>query len=258
MKEFSYEPKIGGSEQEGSVVHGAHHRAPPSTFSTLFIVFGSHRIGRDLSLSFMEVGTVLLHYSGVKPEPSWPEATAGVAVHQGADIFWALLFWGAAARWTWRLPPAGLLAIAPFWAIATSAAEYYSILPWLQPLLIMQTPYWIALGVHMASAAAYPLFYWVRKWVLPYYPPNYAGFGRRIGVVLASVLVSLVSVEVLCGLRLEPYFPLLGGAQARAFDQSFERSMTVHHVLGVELAQLAATKAERDELRMLGRLMFAE
>ena len=72
-----------------------------STFSTLFVIFGSHRIGRDLSLSFMEVGTVLLRYSGIKPEPSWPEVTAGVAVHQGADILWALLFWGAAARWTW-------------------------------------------------------------------------------------------------------------------------------------------------------------
>jgi uncharacterized protein (DUF305 family) len=76
--------------------------------------------------------------------------------------------------------------------------------------------------------------------------------------VLAGVLVLLVSVEALFGLRLEPYVSLLGGAQARAFDQSFERSMTAHHVLGVELAQLAATKAEREELRMLGRLMVAE
>jgi hypothetical protein len=112
-----------------------------STFSALLIVFGSHRIGRDLSLSFMEVGTVLLRYSGVQMEPSWREVLAGVAVHQRADIFWALVFWGLAARWTWQLHPTQLLAIAPLWAIATSAAEYYATLPWLQPLLIMQCPY---------------------------------------------------------------------------------------------------------------------
>lgn len=46
----------------------------------------------------MEVGTVLLRYSGVQMEPSWREVLAGVAVHQGADIFWALVFWGLAAR----------------------------------------------------------------------------------------------------------------------------------------------------------------
>jgi len=32
-----------------------------------------------------------------------------------------------------------LLAVAPVWAVATSAAEHYLILPWRQPLLIMQT-----------------------------------------------------------------------------------------------------------------------
>ena len=111
-----------------------------STFSTLVIVFGAHRIGRGVSLSMMEVGTVLLGYSGVQTEPGGREVAAGILVHQSADIFWAVLFFGLGLRWTLRMRPITVLTLAPFWAAATAAAEYWLLLPWLQPLLRMQTP----------------------------------------------------------------------------------------------------------------------
>jgi uncharacterized protein (DUF305 family) len=44
----------------------------------------------------------------------------------------------------------------------------------------------------------------------------------------------------------------------RAYDHSFMRRMTAHHQIGIQLAQLAAEKAEHEELRVLGRLMVAE
>jgi hypothetical protein len=200
-----------------------------STFSTLFIVFGSHRIGRDLSLSFMEVGTVLLRYSGVKPEPSWPEVTAGVAVYQGADIFWALLFWGAAARWTWRLPPAGLLAIAPFWAIATSAAEYYAILPWLQPLLIMLGRLMIA----EQQAEIESQKRWWTSWFggeLP--PPTPEEQATMLGMPPPGTLEQLATLS------------------GPAFERRFLDVMIVHHEGAIEMANEAWARAADPRLRL--------
>lgn len=131
-----------------------------STFSTLIIVFGSHRIGRGVALSFMEVGTVLLRDKAVTSDPEWLGVLSGIIVHQSADIFWAVVFWGLLARFTWDLSPRVLLALAVPWALATVSLEYFVFLPLNQPLLPMQTPFWTAAAVHVSSAAAYPVFYW--------------------------------------------------------------------------------------------------
>jgi len=124
-----------------------------SSFSTLFVLLVGDRIGRDVALSWMEVGLVVLRDSGAVAEPGVREVVVGIAVHQAADFSWAFLFFGVLAPFTWRFHPAQLLAIAPLWALTTAAVEYWLILPWLQPLLIMQTPFWIAAAVHLSSAA---------------------------------------------------------------------------------------------------------
>lgn len=83
--------------------------------------------------------------------PSSPRSTLG----------WALVFFGLRGPWTLRLRPAALLAVAPLWALATAAAEYWLILRRLQPLLREQTPYWVGLAVHVASALAYTVSFWL-------------------------------------------------------------------------------------------------
>jgi hypothetical protein len=40
--------------------------------------------------------------------------------------------------------------------------EYYLILPKLQPLVVMQVPFWTALGVHVTSGLLYPFYPQVR------------------------------------------------------------------------------------------------
>jgi len=65
---------------------------------------------------------------------------AGLAVHQGADVAWATL-WGRLAA---GLPAhtrqrAAVAAWLP-WAAATAWVEYTLMLPWLQPLVRMNTP----------------------------------------------------------------------------------------------------------------------
>jgi len=87
-------------------------------------------------------------------------------VHQFADIFWAVVFFGLMARWTRRIRPVHLLIVAPFRVVASSFTEYYLILPWFQPLLRIQVPYSINLSVHLVSAGAYPVFLWLRTRVL--------------------------------------------------------------------------------------------
>ena len=229
-----------------------------ATFSTLLIVFSSHQIGRDVELSFMDLGTILLGDSGVVMEPTWREIGAGLAFHMFADISWAVLFFGVGARLTWQLRPVELLLAAPFWALATEAAEYHVILPWLQPLVLIQTPFWIGLTVHLASGAAYPLFYWVRLRFAGPGAADYARFGRGTALVLAGALVAALGTAGLHQLRREPYLPLFGGARAGAFDQSFFRMMSAHHHVGVEMASLAAAQAASEDVRLMGRLMVAE
>lgn len=180
-----------------------------STFSTLVVVFGSHRIGRGIALSFMEVGTVLLRDRAVTREPEWYEVAAGIVVHQSADIFWAVVFWGLLAKFTWGLRPWALGALAIPWAIATVSIEYYLFLPVNQPLLTMQTPFWAAAGVHISSAAAYPAFYWIRNLVTGI--SEHVQFARRVAIVLVGALAVIAGVEIICEQGREPYLPLMAG-----------------------------------------------
>ena len=227
-----------------------------SSFSTLTIVLGSHRVGRGVKLSFMEVGTVLLRNAAVDAPPRPRGVAAGVLVHQSADISWAVAFFGLGARWTWRLRPRAVLALAPAWAAAAAAAEYWLILPWLQPRLRMQTPYWVALMVHVSSAAAYPLFFWLRAERLGARRAD-APAGRRTAVALGGALALLGGLEALEAAGREPRWPL-NRAGARDADAAFMRGMAAHHAVGARMGELAAELGERDELRMLGRLIAAE
>lgn len=228
-----------------------------STVSTLGIVIGSPRIGRGVALSFMEVGMVLRRDANVRTTPGVWEVVAGLVVHQGADLLWATLFFGALARWTTRLQPRALLAVAPFWALLTAATEYFAILPWLQPLLIMQTPFWVALLVHTSSAAAYPAYYLARRWLRAPRAGIHLTFGRRWMAAIGGLLMLLVLLEGAGAAGIEPRWPLADAA-GTAFDQAFLRQMAWHHASGITLAQLAADKAQRDDLRTIGRLMVAE
>ena len=143
-----------------------------ATFSTIAVVLGAGRFGRDVQLSWMEVGMVLLRDAGISATPTAGEVAAGVAVHGLADFFWALVFFGVLGPRARRLGPPGLLAVA----LATAAVEYYAVPPWLQPWLAMQTPYRVAAMVHTASALAYPLAFWLAGPLLG--DRRWSGFGR--------------------------------------------------------------------------------
>ena len=133
------------------------------TFSTLLITLGAPRIGRTRAIDWMTIGTVAIGANAVTDDPGWPQLLAGVFVHQCADLGWAVVFFALGRYWTYSLSPAAILAIAAPWALATSAMEYYVLLPRLQPLVPLEVPYWTALSVHATSAIAYPLFPWIRS-----------------------------------------------------------------------------------------------
>lgn len=226
-----------------------------STFSTLMVQLGARRIGRDPNLSWMEVGMVALRGKAVQSKPGARGIIAGILVHQFADLSWATLFSVLGGGRGRGITPATLLALAPPWAAVTEVIEYYVILPWLQPRLTMQTPYWVGLGAHLASASAYPLLPLIRERVFGEDVVG-AAFGRRWLAVLGGALGLLTILEVLGRAGHELRWPL--DKQKRAYDRSFMRRITAHHQLGVRLAGMVARQAAQDELRMLGRLMQAE
>ncbi|MDP9351963.1 MAG: DUF305 domain-containing protein [Chloroflexota bacterium] len=226
-----------------------------STFSTLVILLGSGRIGTGVRFRFMEIGTVGLRDAAVDFAPRWYAVVAGVIVHQSADIFWAVTFFGLLSRWTLRIRPMTLLAVAPLWAVLTDAIEYFVVLSWLQPIMNMQSPYWLGLVVHLASASAYPVFLWLRRPLLRI--DRDTRFGRRWTGLLAGVLAVLAVVAALGESGREIPWPFVG-EETRAYDASFMRRMAAHHEVGVEMARLAAGRAGSEDLRTLGKLMVAE
>lgn len=223
-----------------------------SAFSTLVVHLTARRLGRDVNLSWMEVATVVLGHRSVERKPSWRTIVPGILVHQAADLGWATLFFGGLARWTRRLPPSALVAVAPAWATASSAFEYYVALPRIQPWLRMQTPYWIGLLVHLASAAAYPAHYLVRRQNPA--SANERAFGQRTLVLLAGAVGAMAVPAALGAARRELSWP----AGDRCADREFLRHMTHHHEVGVRLADLAVTRSPQPDIRALGRLMAAE
>jgi uncharacterized protein (DUF305 family) len=221
----------------------------------------------------MEIGTVLLGVDSVVRQPGWQQIAAGVFVHQSADLFWAVVLFGAAGRWTARLAPIVLLFAGIPWAVGTSAIEYYLMLPWLQPLVPMQVPYWTALGVHLTSAAAYPVFPWVLARVLA--SPNgrtrptdgvprpglalqtrqKVATSRRAVYVLAAVVAVFLAVEMSVRAGWEPRIEV--GDRDATFDRAFMRQMRAHHEVGVRLADLSIDRSARVHVQELGRLMVA-
>jgi hypothetical protein len=94
-----------------------------ATFSTMAVVLGAGRFGRDVDHSWMEVGMFLLREAGISADPTAGEVAAGLAVHVLADFSWALVFFGVLAPRTRRLGPPGLLLVALPWALATAAVS---------------------------------------------------------------------------------------------------------------------------------------
>jgi len=165
------------------------------TYSTVLITLGAPRIGRSRAIDWMDIGTVLLGLDGLRSDPGIGEIAAGVLVHQSADLAWAIVFFALGRRWTLALSPKALLIVALPWAMLTSAIEYYVVLPTLQPLGPLQVPYWTALMVHVTSAAAYPLFPWIRSRVTAVADSRAVYAARATVTGLVVLAVPLVAAE---------------------------------------------------------------
>ncbi|MHB1416127.1 MAG: DUF305 domain-containing protein [Chloroflexota bacterium] len=227
-----------------------------STFSTAIIALGSPRLGRSRGVDWMQLTSVWFGTKGIRAKPTIWSELPGVLVHQTADVLWATLWFGAGARWLKRLSASTLLALSVPWAVLTSIIEYYFLLPWLQPLVPRQVPYWTALTVHLTSGAAYPVFPWLHQKISGQENPH-ANSGPRVLVVLGSAVALLAAVEAFSRLRREPAWPF-GFPRTSKADHDFLVNMSIHHVVGVRLAQLAAEKVVGEELRVLARLMVAQ
>jgi len=225
-----------------------------SSVSTLGTHLVGRRIGRDPSLSWAEVA-LLLGRRRVEDRPTPGRVIPGLLIHQLADTWWAFAFFGLLARWTRRLEPRRLLPLLPAWAFATSALEYYVGLPWAQPWLVMQTPYWIAYAVHLSSASAYPTSYLVRSLVAGR-PLPHAGAGRMAAGVVGAGLGLLAIPAFLGRIDREIRWPF--GDPERIVERRFMIEMAHHHEVGVDLARIAAQHAARRDLRDLARLMALE
>lgn len=138
------------------------------------------------------------------------------------------------------------------WALATAAVEYFLVLPWLQPLVRMQVPYWTASMVHLTSGAAYPLLPWIREGLTGRAEDGAEG-ARRAALGLAGGTAALGAVALLGKRGIEPRWPWIGDA-----DERFIRLMHSHHEIGVELSELCAERSQAGRLRTLGRLMYVE
>ena len=227
-----------------------------AAYSTVFISLGAGRIGRDIAVDWMQVATACFGSEMISAEPRWSAVLAGLFVHQSTTVFWALVFFGALWSWTRHLAPSAILASAVPWALFTSAIEYYLVLPRLQPIVPMQVPYWMALTVHLSSAATYPLFPLVHGWLAGRGRKG-AGFAGLWGIVLGFAVAGIAVLFVLgrSGSEIE-----LPGAEVRAggADEIFLRRMRAHHEVGLRLSRIAAARAVHPELRTLSQLMAAE
>ena len=227
-----------------------------STFSTIVSQLTAARLGRDAATDWMVVAAIPLRDAALQIEPSWGVILAGILFHQWADFSWEVVFFGVLGRWTAGLGPWAILVVALPWAVFTSALEWLflvPLIPFWQPIFTLEQTYWVGLLVHMTSASLYPLFPWLRDRVASSRPsPN-----RRFAAVYGTLAVAGIAV-----LGVVAFFGWQGRelphwGRSVAYDQSYMRRMTAHHVQGVELAQLAAEQAQAPRLRALARLMAA-
>ncbi|ETR79237.1 hypothetical protein X566_01120 [Afipia sp. P52-10] len=228
-----------------------------SSFSTAVSQLAAARLGRDASVDWMSVAAIPARDWAITTEPTWTSIAIGIAFHQWADISWAVLFFGLLGRWTARLRPAALAAIAVPWAIATSALEWLllvPIAPFAQPIFTLQQPYWIGFLVHLSSALMYPFFPLLR-WSSAERAAlfGHGPFLRVWGAAMAAGLLMISVVATLGALGRE--LPWRG--QDRDLDQRFMRHMSTHHQQGIAIATLAAERAIDPHLRALARLMAA-
>lgn len=204
----------------------------------------------------MELAAIWLGTGIIQVKPSKTAIVSGIMMHQIADLAWATLFFGAEGGRLRRLTEAKLAALSAPWAVLTSFIEYYVILPWLQPLVPRNVPYWTAFSVHLISGAVYVEYPWIREAV--------TGRASRRSVASRMVAAVLAGGAGLLGVLAaqgrsdhEVTWPF-ATAEGQTFDRAFLRNLTTHHRVGVRLSLLAVEKAIDDELRMLGRLMAAQ
>lgn len=223
--------------------------AASSTYSTLFVLFGARHVGRDPAVDFMEVAMVPLRERGIDRDPGWRSTIAGTASHMAADVLWACVWFGLIQPRLRTDPRRSIPAAAFPWALGTAATEYYVFLPWLQPWLRMQVPFWTAAGVHVSSAVAYPL------WLLGSDDPDRRRFGRRAAVFLGVGMAALAGLTWSSRRGRDPRWP---GVTTGTYDEEFLRAMTGHHEVGLRLSEDCADLAADPTLRALGRLMTAQ
>lgn len=224
-------------------------------FSSLVVSLGAGLAGRDNWVDWMIVGTILLRDLAVDPAPDWISVIVGVLTRQAAEVGWTFLFFGLAGRWTQGLQPKTLLALALAWAVATSAIEYYAILPWLQPLVTVEKPFGAVLSVRAAASLGYPLFPAIRGWEQGRPIPDPA-FMRRWAIALGGLVIAIASLAGFEKAYGAPRWPF-SDAATRAFEQDFLRHVSLHHEVGRSLAAYAAAKSASSRLRVLGELMEA-
>jgi uncharacterized protein (DUF305 family) len=202
----------------------------------------------------MVVATIPGTDSMLSSQPGVASIAFGIAFHQWADFSWALFFFGVLGRWTAALAPLTLLLIAVPWAMVTSAIEWFVVVPlfpFWQPIFTLQQPYWIGVLVHLSSASMYPLFPWIRDGSLPKRQGRAFLKIWAVGAVLGIVVLGLGAIAGSVG-REWPW----SGRDA-SVDQTFMRHMFTHHQQGIELAAMAAEKANDPHLRRLANLMNA-
>ncbi|MEY9185509.1 uncharacterized protein (DUF305 family) [Bradyrhizobium sp. USDA 326] len=226
-----------------------------STFSTIVSQLFAARIGRDAAVDWMTVAAIPARDWAISSEPSWSAILTGIAFHQWADFSWALFFFGVLGRWTEDLRPVTILLLALPWAVFSSGMEWFVLVPlfpFWQPLFTLQQPYWIGLLVHGSSALMYPLFARLR-WRAGTAPGRDVRFTNMWSTGAVAV-VALLGITALFGSR-GYELPWMG--RDRDLDQAYIRHMTAHHAQGIELAQVAAARAQDPHLRKLAMLMVA-
>jgi uncharacterized protein (DUF305 family) len=222
-----------------------------SSYSTLISQLAAARLGRDAAVDWMSVAAIPARDWALQAEPTASSIAIGIAFHQWADFSWALVFFGLFGRWTSRLSPAAIAALALPWAVLTSALEWFvlvPVLPFAQPIFTLQQPYWIGLMVHSSSAIVYPIFWWLRR---PDKPGGTFLKAWAAGLALALVIVAAAAAASVGGYDV----PWSGGD--RVADQTWMRHMKTHHEQGIELASIAADRAHDPHLRALAQLMVA-
>nr|WP_245502407.1 DUF305 domain-containing protein [Bradyrhizobium betae] len=226
-----------------------------STFSTVVSQLFAARIGRDAAVDWMTVAAIPARDWALSSEPSWSAILTGIAFHQWADFSWALVFFGVLGRWTADLRPLTILSFALPWAVFSSATEWFVLVPlfpFWQPLFTLQQPYWIGPLVHGSSAIIYPLFARLR-WKWGHAPARDVRFTSAwvMGAITAIAVLGIFALFGAHGYEL----PWIG--RDKDEDQAYIRHMSAHHAQGIDLARIAAERAQDPHLRKLAMLMVA-